>query len=106
VSLGHVLRVPFTRAPRWPGALDDLRSAGFTTVALSPGAAEPLASLVADGPGRVALLLGAEGEGLTAAAMNAVDRRVRIPMAAGVDSVNVATAAAIALSALFAPSPE
>src|SRR5204863_7359735 len=60
VSLGHVLRVPFSRATEWPGALDELRAAGFATVALSPGADEPLASLVADPPQRCALVLGAE----------------------------------------------
>ena len=101
VSLGHVLRVPFARATAWPGALDDLRQQGFTLVALSPGADESLADLVTAVPTRVALLLGAEGEGLSAAALAAVDRRVRIPMAPGVDSINVATAAAIALAALF-----
>jgi len=101
VSLGHVLRVPFTRADAWPGALEQLRDAGFTLVALSPGADEPLAELVTSAPERLALLLGAEGEGLSPAAEAAVDRHVRIPMAPGVDSVNVATAAAIALAALF-----
>jgi tRNA G18 (ribose-2'-O)-methylase SpoU len=101
VSLGHVLRVPFARAVAWPAALDELRGVGFTTVALTPGVdADPLGRLVADAPERVALVLGAEGPGLTNLALAAVDRRVRIPMAAGVDSVNVATAAAIALSAL------
>lgn len=101
VSLGHVLRVPFARVERWPGGLDDLRSLGFTTVALSPAAsADPLGALVANPPERIALLLGAEGPGLTDAALQTVDRRIRIPMADGVDSVNVATAAAIALSAL------
>jgi tRNA G18 (ribose-2'-O)-methylase SpoU len=103
VSLGHVLRVSFARVGDggWPGALDELRSLGFTTVALTPAPdAEPLGRLVAGGPERVALVLGAEGPGLTAAAMAATDRRVRIPMADGVDSVNVATAAALALSAL------
>jgi tRNA G18 (ribose-2'-O)-methylase SpoU len=101
VSLGHVLTVPFARAGVWPAAVDELRELGFVTVALTPSAdAEPLGRLVADPPERVALLLGAEGPGLTAAALASVDRRVRIPMAAGVDSVNVATAAAIVLSAL------
>jgi tRNA G18 (ribose-2'-O)-methylase SpoU len=103
VSLGHVLRVPFARVDGggWPGAIDELRGLGFVTVALTPGeGAEPLGRLVADGPERVALLLGAEGPGLTAGAMARADRRVRIPMVAEVDSVNVATAAAIALSAL------
>lgn len=101
VSLGHVLRVPFARAERWPQALDALRSAGFTTVALTPDpAAGSLGRLVAEAPERVALVLGAEGPGLSPEALVAVDRRVRIPMAREVDSVNVATAAAIALSAL------
>jgi tRNA G18 (ribose-2'-O)-methylase SpoU len=102
VSLGHVLRVPFTRSESWPTALADLRALGFTTVALTPAPdAVPLAALATDPPEHVALVLGAEGPGLSVAALEAVDRRVRIPMAPGVDSVNVATAAAIALSALF-----
>lgn len=104
VSLGHVLRVPFARVEPdgWPGAVDELRSLGFVTVALTPDAdAESLGGLVADELPRIALLLGAEGPGLTEPAMRSADRRVRIPMAAGVDSVNVATAAAIALSALY-----
>ena len=105
VSLGHVLHVPFARIadPAWPASLDDLRDAGLTTVALTPAAAaEPLCDLVADLPERVALLVGAEGSGLSHEALAAAERRVRIPMAAGVDSVNVATAAAIALSAMHA----
>lgn len=103
VSLGHVLHVPFARVTegRWPDALDDVRAAGFTVLALTPSAdAEAIGAVAGERPDRVALLLGAEGPGLTAAAMAAADRRVRIPMAAGVDSVNVATAAAIALSTL------
>jgi tRNA G18 (ribose-2'-O)-methylase SpoU len=104
VSLGHVLRIPFARAERdaWPSTLHDLRAAGIVTVALTPAAdAVPLARLVAQAPERVALLVGAEGPGLTDEAMAAVDHRVRIPMAHGTDSVNVATAAAIALAALY-----
>jgi tRNA G18 (ribose-2'-O)-methylase SpoU len=102
VSLGHVLRVPFARADRWPEELGDLQADGFTTVALTPNrAAEPLGALLLGPPARLALVVGAEGPGLTDLALAAVDRRVRIPMAEGVDSVNVATAAAIALSALF-----
>ena len=101
VSLGHVLRVPFGRAEAWPDALHDLRSAGFATLALTPAVdAEPLGRVVAEAPPRVALVLGAEGPGLSDASLAAVDRSVRIPMAPGVDSVNVATAAAIALAAL------
>ncbi len=101
VSLGHVLRVPFARADHWPAALHDLRAAGVVTIALTPALdATPLGALVADPPERWALLLGAEGPGLSFAALDEVDRHVRIPMAAGVDSINVATAAAIALSAM------
>ena len=103
VSLGHVLTVPFARVDDggWPGALTQLESSGWTTVALTPdGSAEPLGRLVARAPARVALVLGAEGPGLSDAALAATSHRVRIPMADGVDSVNVATAAAIALSAL------
>lgn len=102
VSLGQVLRVPFTRAPTWPDGLDDLRAQGITLVALDPKAEEPLAALVAEPPPRLALLVGAEGEGLSTAAVAATDRQLRIPMAPGVDSVNVATAAAIALAAMYA----
>jgi tRNA G18 (ribose-2'-O)-methylase SpoU len=103
VSLGHVLRIPFARVEdgRWPAALDDVRQAGIEVLALTPAPdATPIGEVVAARPSRVALLVGAEGPGLTSAAMAAADRRVRIPMVSGVDSVNVATAAAIALAAL------
>jgi tRNA G18 (ribose-2'-O)-methylase SpoU len=101
VSLGHVLRVPWTRLPDWPGGLASLRSAGFVLVALTPaGDAEPIDVLAADPPDRVAFLLGAEGPGLTPGALGAADRRVRIPIAGGVDSLNVATAAAVAFHRL------
>jgi tRNA G18 (ribose-2'-O)-methylase SpoU len=108
VSVGHVLHVPFARATAWPVALHDLRKGGFLVVALVPnpeagwagaGEAISLAQLVERLARRaqpVAVLLGAEGPGLSAAAMEAADLLVTIPMAAGVDSLNVATAAAIA----------
>lgn len=104
VSLGHVLRVPFARVEPggWPAALADLSARRITTVALTPAAdAEPLGRLLEEGPERLALVLGAEGPGLSPAALAAVDRSVRIPMEPGVDSVNVATAAAIALAARY-----
>ncbi len=94
VSMGHVLRVPFTRAAPWPAALGDVRAAGFDVVALTPAGDHDLHQL--DRRDKVAFLLGAEGAGLSAAALDAADGRVRIAMADGVDSVNVATAAAIA----------
>lgn len=103
VSMGQVLRVPFTRAGAraWPGDLERLRAAGFELLALTPGPdAEDLRS-VRPSP-RWALLVGAEGPGLSAAALAAADRRVRIPMAPAVDSLNVATAAAVALHWLAA----
>ena len=100
VSLGHVLRVPWARLPRLPGGLAVVREHGLAPVALTPAAdAEPIDALGRD-PGRVALLLGAEGSGLSPATLGAADRRVRIPMAAGMDSLNVATAAAIAFHRL------
>ncbi len=108
VSLGHVLRVRFARAETdaWPGVLLELRRAGLLTVALAPAASEPIDRLAAEHPPRLALLVGAEGPGLSDAALAAADRRVRIPMAAGVDSLNVATAAAVALAALHAAPAE
>lgn len=95
VSMGHVLRVPFIPEVPLVGALDALRANGFRTVALTPQAPSVPLSRV-DGTGRVALLVGAEGPGLSAAALAGADVRVRIPMPPGVDSLNVATAAAIA----------
>ncbi len=101
VSMGHVLALPTVCLSPWPSALTAVREQGWLTVALTPDpGAEPLASVVAEDPPRVALLLGAEGGGLSAAALAAADRRARIPMAADVDSLNVAHAAAIALSQL------
>jgi tRNA G18 (ribose-2'-O)-methylase SpoU len=96
VSVGQVLHVPWTRVASWPGALDTLRAGGFEVVALTPDrSALPLSSLPAGGARR-ALLLGAEGSGLSPEALAGSDRRVRIPMAPAVDSLNVATAAAVA----------
>lgn len=104
VSLGHVLRVPWTRVATWPDGLGELRASGFALVALTPARdAEPIDGLAAAPPERVALLLGAEGPGLSDAALAAADRRVRIPLAPGVDSLNVATAAAIAFHRLADP---
>jgi len=96
VSVGQVLHVPFARATPWPGGIALLQEQGFEVLALTPAAdAEDIAGI--DRRPRQALLLGAEGPGLSPAALGAADRRVRIPMAGAVDSLNVATAAAIAL---------
>ncbi len=98
VSMGHVLRVPFAVLPgAWPQSLDALRD--FTVLAMTPGSsASPLREIAV--PERWAVLLGAEGPGLSPAALAAADHRVRIPMASGVDSLNVATAAAVAFAQL------
>ena len=101
VSSGHVLRVPWTRLDDWPGALAGLRAGGWCVAALTPAAdAEPVEDLAARRPDRLALVVGAEGTGLTPAALAAAGTRVRIPMAPGVDSLNVATAAAVSLYAV------
>jgi tRNA G18 (ribose-2'-O)-methylase SpoU len=99
VSMGHVLAVPFTTAESWPGALEFLRAEGFQVLALTPRPGSvALNEVAANGP--VAVLLGSEGPGLTDEAIKAADHAVRIPMAGGVDSLNVATAGAIAFYAL------
>ncbi|WP_040922644.1 TrmH family RNA methyltransferase [Saccharomonospora xinjiangensis] len=96
VSMGHVLRVPFAPVP-WPEALGDLRRRAFHIAALTPRAdAVALRDVRDAGYHRIALLLGSEGHGLSRAAIDAADSAVRIPMASGVDSLNVATAAAVA----------
>ncbi|MDA8047055.1 MAG: RNA methyltransferase [Actinomycetota bacterium] len=100
VSVGQVLRVPFARATSWPGELAELRGLGFRVVALTPEGPATTAALAGGGTGRWAVLVGSEGEGLSSAARSGSDLAVRIPMAFGVDSVNVATAAAIALHLL------
>lgn len=95
VSMGHALRVPFAQVPEWPSGLELLRRSGFQVVALSPDPAAATLATALTGR-RVALLLGAEGPGLTEEAMAAADIRARIPMSTGTDSLNVATAAAMA----------
>ncbi len=103
VSMGHVLHVPFAVASPWPGLLADLRQRGFEVLALTPAAdAADLHDI--EWQPRQALLVGAEGLGLSEAALAASDQRVRIPMARAVDSLNVATAAAIALHHLSGAS--
>ena len=104
VSLGHVLRVPFARvdSEAWPTILSDLRRHNMAVLALTPAAgATPLAELIDHLPDHVGVLVGAEGPGLSPGALTSADHRVRIPMTPGTDSVNVATAAAIALAALY-----
>ena len=107
VSMGEILFLPWTRVPRWPDGLALLRELGITLVALTPARdAIPIDELVTSGPpSRLALMLGTEGPGLSAAALAACDVRVRIPLKAGVDSLNVGHAAAIAFHMLGRPEP-
>jgi tRNA G18 (ribose-2'-O)-methylase SpoU len=99
VSMGEVLFLPVARAAAWPGDLTALGSLGFETWALTPDRdAESIWSL--DVPSRVAVVLGAEGPGLSRRARTAATRRVRIPIDPGVDSLNVGHAAAIAFAAI------
>jgi tRNA G18 (ribose-2'-O)-methylase SpoU len=98
VSMGHALVVPYAHAKAWPADLKILRRRGFRLLAMTPDPqAVTLAHAMAETrDARVAVLVGAEGPGLTAAAMRACDMRVRVPMSRGTDSLNVATAAALA----------
>jgi tRNA G18 (ribose-2'-O)-methylase SpoU len=100
VSLGHVMTVPHRRLDAWPADLEDVRRANYHVVALTPSAdAEPIDAVPVTG--NVAFIVGAEGPGLSSAALDAADRRVRIPLSPTVDSLNVATAAAIAFHHRF-----
>jgi tRNA G18 (ribose-2'-O)-methylase SpoU len=98
-SMAAALVVPFAAPEPWPDALRELGTMGFATIALTPAAtATTLRDLVRDAAvGRAARGLGHEGFGRTPGALEACTRRARIPMAADADSLNVATAAAIAL---------
>ena len=100
-SMAATLSLPWVATDTWPGALDVLRAAGLTVVACAPdGDAVSLYDAVL--PPRAAVLVGAEGDGLTAAARTRADLTVRVPMHGEMDSLNVATAAAVVLSALAA----
>jgi tRNA G18 (ribose-2'-O)-methylase SpoU len=101
VSIGSTLRVPFAYLPEWPRELDLLRDGGFQVAALTPdGSADDVGRVAEQVPLRLAIVAGAEGAGLSDAAIAATDLRIRIPMAPGVDSLNLATAVGIALHRL------
>jgi tRNA G18 (ribose-2'-O)-methylase SpoU len=98
VSMGTVFQVPWTRLPEWGEARRVMHEAGFHLAALAlADDAAPLDAFAAAAPDRVALLLGAEGDGLSRSALAAADSVVTIPMAGGVDSLNVAAAASVAM---------
>jgi len=101
VSMGTVLQIPWTRLDEWPAGADQVHAAGFEIAALALDAnAVDLADYARSAPERVALLLGTEGDGLSAAGLASADTVVTIPMSRGVDSLNVAAASAVALWAL------
>ena len=102
VSMGAALRLPYAVDDQWPGGISRLREAGVRVLALTPGTPaldldDALSAIPPATP--IALLMGHEGDGLSDVAMRAADKRVRIATHPGVDSLNVATAAAIALHA-------
>jgi len=97
VSMGEVFAVPYARLSPWPAALRSVHEAGFSVLALTPAPeAIPIQDLSAEQRLRPALLLGAEGSGLSTSALRHADTRVVIPMRREVDSLNVAAAAAVA----------
>ena len=101
VSMGEVLALPIARAAanEWPSVLREIPTAGFELWAMTPAfTADDLWSL--EVPERVAVMLGAEGPGLSGPALAAADRSVRIPISPLVDSLNVGHAAAVAFAAI------
>ncbi len=107
VSMGHVLRVPFAICGDLAGLIPQLRGIGFESLALTPGSdSEPLGLGIGPVLDRSVLCFGAEGPGLTEALQSACDRRVRIPMYSGVDSLNIAVAAAVTLFACLTPNQD
>lgn len=104
--MGAVFSVPYARLENWPRDLAVVREAGFRLLALTP--ADKATALDEAAPHtleRAALMLGAEGGGLSTGALRAADEWVRIPMAHGVDSLNVGAAAAVAFHAVATGRP-
>jgi len=101
VSMGAVFSLPYTRMTQWYDGLAELRRAGFVVLALTPAGDVSLEGLAP--PDRFAVVLGSEGEGLSQRWRSDADVRVRISMQAGIDSLNVAAAAALAFYVLGRP---
>jgi tRNA G18 (ribose-2'-O)-methylase SpoU len=100
-SMGSTLTVPFARDPAWPRSLESCRAGGYRIVALTPRpSAVPIGSVDLSSGERLVLMAGAEGHGLTDVALEHADLQVRIPIAEGVDSLNVVVATGIALALL------
>ncbi|MFN0055588.1 MAG: TrmH family RNA methyltransferase [Planctomycetales bacterium] len=103
-SMGTVLQLPIVRTDGWIEALDRLRQSGFETIAtVLESTAQPLEDV--PGPNRAVVFFGNEDSGLPADLVAGCDRRVTLPMSAGVDSLNVAVAAGIVLYHLTRPAP-
>lgn len=96
VAMGAVFALPWTRLPDWYEALPSLSAAGFTTVALTLADDAVYIEKAVEGVDKVALVLGSEGHGISPRWQQAADRRAIIPMSAGIDSLNVAAATAVA----------
>ncbi len=105
VSMGTVFQVPWARLPAWPEGMDTLHAAGFTTAALAlvPNSLS-IRELAARNDEKLALILGSEGDGLSGTTLAQAQHAVMIPMQAGVDSLNVAAASAVAFFATQRPS--
>lgn len=104
VSCGCALKVPFARSDDWHGDISRLRALGFTVLGATGGGeltlAEAARACSAATPRRVAVAVGAEYSGLAPATLAACSARVRIPMAPGVDSLNVGVATGVFLARL------
>lgn len=101
-SMAAALNVPFAAVSPWPGGLVQLRSLGMRVIGLSPSSAAPaLRDVAVRAADRIAIVAGHEGDGLTRDVLDACDVVARIPMTGAVDSLNVATAVAIALYETF-----
>ena len=99
VSMATVFAVPWARIDPWPASIGLLRELGFHTLAMTPDVGS-ISLRDVDRELRLAILVGSEGRGLSQAALDQCDVRVRIPMRPGVDSLNVSAASAITFYAL------
>ena len=100
-GMGEAFQLPHARVNVLPAGLDPVRRHGFRVVALTPGlSATPIDELVVEDEEKIALVLGAEGPGITQETKSAIDEHVSIPMRNGVDSLNVGVAAGVAFFAL------
>lgn len=102
--MGTVFQVPWTRIDPWPGAMAPLQEAGWTFAAMAlSDDSVTLDELAQQAPAKLAVVMGTEGDGLGARTVANCDLTVRIPMAGGVDSLNVAAASAVAMYTLRVP---